>query len=134
MGTILVIDREEGPAGSLAERLRAAGYESDIVPDTASAYAYVRRGLPDLVVIDLMMGPGEESGSEPEGLKLLAQLYLDHPEVPLVVWTRWEGYRDQFWSWAAAAHLDKGEGPGPVLDVIDGLLGRKATDEAPPTV
>lgn len=126
MGTILVIDRDEGPAGTLAEVLRAAGHAVDVVPDTASAYAYVRRGLPDLVVLDLMAGPGEEGGTEPEGLKLLAQLYLDHPEVPLVVWTRSGGYRDLFWSWAAAAHLDKQAGEDPVVAVVTELLGPAA--------
>jgi DNA-binding response OmpR family regulator len=131
MGTILVIDRERDPAETLAELLRTAGHEVDVVSDTASAYAYVRRGLPDLVVIDLMEGPGEEGGTEPEGLKLLAQLYLDHPEVPLLVWTRAGGYRDQFWSWAAAAHLDKQEGSEPVLTVVADLLGTKAGGPTP---
>ena len=123
MAKILVIDRQEGPAGALASALEESGYEVAQVGDTASTYAFIRNQTPDLVILDLMEIREDQADNEPEGVKLLAQLYLDHPEVPLVVYSDSKGYKDQFWSWAAAAHLDKRKGPGPVIAVVEELLG-----------
>jgi CheY-like chemotaxis protein len=123
MAAILVVDGESDPAGSLKQALQEQGYEAEAVPDAVSAYAYVRRQVPDLVVLDLMSEPPSEEGTQPDGLKLLAQLYLDHPRLPVVIWSRSTAYRDLFWSWAAAAHVEKGEGVGPVLKIVREVLG-----------
>ncbi len=125
MAFILVVDREEGPAGALTSALEQHGYEVDRVTDTASTYALIRNRTPRLVVLDLMHASEDQDDSQPEGVKLLAQLYLDHPEVPLIVYSEEKSYKDQFWSWAAAAHLDKRKGPDQVVTVIDELLGEE---------
>ena len=130
MALILVVDGEEDLAGSLTQALHEQGYEAEAITDPISAYAYLRKQVPDLVVLDLMTAPPPGEESQPDGLKLLAQLSLDHPRVPIVIWSRSSGYRDLFWSWAAAAHIEKGEDLGPVLKVVRELLGGPvATDQ-----
>lgn len=132
MAFILVVDREEGPAGALASALEARGYGVERVADTASTYALVRDRTPRLVVLDLMEEVESREDDQPEGVKLLAQLYLDHPEVPLIVYSSEKRYKEQFWSWAAAAHLDKGKGPEQVVTVVDELLGVEAEESGSP--
>jgi CheY-like chemotaxis protein len=123
MALILVVDGETDPAGSLTQALHEQGYEAEAIADPISAYAYLRKQVPDLVVLDLMTAPPPGEETQPDGLKLLAQLYLDHPRVPIVIWSRSSGYRDLFWAWAAAAHIEKGDDLGPVLKVVRELLG-----------
>ncbi len=127
MALILVVDGEPDPAGSLTQALHEQGYDAEAILDPVSAYAFIRKQVPDLVILDLMTPPPPGKETQPDGLKLLAQLYLDHPTVPIVIWSRSTGYRDLFWSWAAAAHIDKGEDLGPVLKVVRELLGGPAT-------
>jgi DNA-binding NtrC family response regulator len=123
MAYILVIDREEGAARALVSALEESGYEVEVVEDTASTFALIRNNTPRLVILDLMDVMESQADPQPEGVKLLAQLYLDHPEIPLVVYSESKSYKEQFWSWAAAAHLDKARGPGQVIPVVNELLG-----------
>jgi CheY-like chemotaxis protein len=123
MALILIIDREGGPADELTRQLEEQGYEVEVVRDSPSTYEFLRGQTPRLVILDLMAAIRGRPAEQPEGVRLLAQLYLDHPEIPLVVYSRSRKYRKQFWSWAAAAHLSKTNGPGPLIDLVDRLLG-----------
>ena len=125
MSRVLVIDREEGPAGALASALEKKGFEVDRVTDPESTYAYLRKQVPQVIIIDLMDEVPDHPADQPAGIKLLAQCYLDHPEIPLLVYTDAPGYREHFWSWAAAAHVAKSEGPPALLDVMEEMLGEE---------
>ncbi len=125
MSRVLVVDREEGPAGALASALEEKGFQVDRVSVSESAYAYLRKQAPRMIVIDLMEAVPDHPADQPEGIKLLAQFYLDHPEIPLIVYTDAPGYREHFWSWAAAAHISKSEGPEKVLEVMEELMGKE---------
>lgn len=123
MAAILIIDREDNPATALVRALKRRGYEVERVSDTASTFEYLRRSVPQLFILDLMTTVKGKPTELPEGVRLLAQLYLDHPDIPLVVYSRSRKYRQQFWSWAATAHLSKREGPEPLLEVVEKLIG-----------
>jgi|GEM_PF-2037581 len=127
MARILIIDKEEGPTKALKTALKKQGYHADVLHDSASAFSYLRTEVPRLIVLDLMAAVKGKPAELPEGIRLLAQLYLDFPEIPLVVYSRSRKYKNQFWSWAAAAHLNKKDGPGPVIEVIERLLTSRKT-------
>jgi len=122
MALILIIDREDGSVSELTATLKKRGFEVECVRDSQSTFDFLRHRTPRLFVLDLMAAIKGKPGEQPEGMRLLAQLYLDHPEIPLVVYSRSRKYRQQFWSWAAAAHLGKKDGPGPLVDLIERLL------------
>ncbi|MCK4771575.1 MAG: hypothetical protein KAT18_01540 [Candidatus Latescibacteria bacterium] len=125
MARILVIDKEEGPARALVSALKKQGYDVDITHDSASTFSYLRTQTPHLIVLDLMAAIKGKPAELPEGVRLLAQLYLDFPEIPLVVYSRSRKYKNQFWSWSAAAHLSKKDGPAPVIEVVGRLLSAR---------
>ncbi|MFO7767357.1 MAG: response regulator [bacterium] len=125
MSRVLVIDREEGPAGTLASALEEKGYQVDRVTETESAYAYLRKEAPQVIIIDLMEEVPDHPADQPVGIKLMAQCYLEHPEIPIIVYSDAPGYREHFWSWAAAAHVSKEEGPEQVLEEVEELSGRE---------
>lgn len=126
MSRVLVVDREEGSFRTLASALEEKGYQVDRVSDSESAYAYLRKQAPRVIVLDLMEAVPDHPADQPEGIKLLAQFYLEHPEIPVIVYSDAPGYREHFWSWAAAAHVSKQEGPERVLDVMAELLGKES--------
>jgi DNA-binding response OmpR family regulator len=126
MAHILIIDSEATAAGELAAKLKRRGYTVDRVTDTAATFAFLRDRVPQLFILDLMTAVRGHPNEPPEGVRLLAQLYLDHPEVPLIVFSRSRKYRQQFWSWAAAAHISKRDGTGDVIEVVEKLLGPAA--------
>ncbi len=126
MAHILVIDSEDTAANELIRVLKKKGHTADRVRDTAATYAYLRERVPSLFILDLMAAIRGRPTDLPEGVRLLAQLYLDHPEVPLIVYSRSRKYRQQFWSWAAAAHISKREGTATLTEVIEKLLGSRS--------
>jgi DNA-binding NtrC family response regulator len=126
MALVLVVDREEGSARALASALEKIGYRVDQVSDGSTAYAYLRRSIPQAIVLDLMEEMPEEPHALPEGIKLLAQFHLDHPSIPLLIWTDHSGYRRHFWSRVATGHLEKSEGCDPVVKAVRRLVPQVA--------
>ena len=125
MARILIIDREEIPVRALTSALKKQSHSVEIVTDSATTFSYLRNETPNLIILDLMAAVKGKPTELPEGVRLLAQLYLDFPEIPLVVYSRSRKYKNQFWSWSAAAHLSKKDGTEPVIQVIDKLLSDK---------
>jgi len=125
MARILIIDREEIPVRTLTSALKKQNHSVDTVTDSADAFLFLRNETPNLIILDLMAAVKGKPTELPEGVRLLAQLYLDFPETPLVVYSRSRKYKNQFWSWSAAAHLSKKDGTEPVIQVIDKLLSDK---------
>ncbi len=125
MARILIIDREESQVRTLTAALKKQGHSVETVTDSATTFSYLRNETPNLIILDLMAAVKGKPAELPEGVRLLAQLYLDFPETPLVVYSRSRKYKNQFWSWSAAAHLSKKDGTEPVVQVIDRLLSDK---------
>jgi len=125
MARILIIDREESQVRALTTALKKKGHRVETVTDSATTFSYLRNESPNLIILDLMVAVKGKPAELPEGVRLLAQLYLDFPETPLVVYSRSRKYKNQFWSWSAAAHLSKKDGTEPVIQVIDKLLSDK---------
>ena len=125
MARILIIDREESQVRTLTAALKKQGHSIETVTDSATTFSYLRNETPNLIILDLMAAVKGKPAELPEGVRLLAQLYLDFPETPLVVYSRSRKYKNQFWSWSAAAHLSKKDGTEPVVRVIDRLLSDK---------
>ncbi len=123
MAHILIIDTEDSAVAELKRALKKHGHTADRVSDTPGTFTYLRQRIPQLFILDLMAAIRGRPSELPEGVRLLAQLYLDHPEVPMIVYSRSRKYRKQFWSWAAAAHISKRDGIGEVMKVVDRLLG-----------
>lgn len=83
---ILIVDDDNAVRASLSVLLRRAGYEPCAVASPSEAMAEVRRWRPDAVLLDMNFSL---STSGIEGITLLKQVKLFHPDVPVILMTAW---------------------------------------------
>lgn len=77
---VLIIDDHAELANSIAEELRAHGYDAEAVSDPTTALARVKEGRHDALVTDLRM-------PQHDGFELLAASRASAPEAPVVIMT-----------------------------------------------
>ncbi|MHB1843810.1 MAG: sigma-54-dependent transcriptional regulator [Deltaproteobacteria bacterium] len=77
---VLVVDDEANLRKVLAATLKREGYEVATAPDGEAALVEMAEGGADVVVTDLVM-------PKRDGLSLLRELLVRHPEVPVIVIT-----------------------------------------------
>ena len=83
---ILIVDDDPAIRASLSLLLTHAGYKCKAVANPQEAIGEVRRGAPDLVMLDMNFShftTGEE------GLTLLRQIRIFAPETPVILMTAW---------------------------------------------
>lgn len=83
---ILIIDDDSSIRSSLGFMLKRAGYEVHAVASPAEAIAFIRVETPTLILMDMnfsLLTTGEE------GLVLLRQVKIFHPNVPVILMTAW---------------------------------------------
>ncbi len=83
---ILIIDDDSSIRSSLSFMLKRAGYQSEAVPGPKEAIEVVRSSRPDLILMDMNF---TLSTNGEEGLILLKQVKIFHPDVPVILMTAW---------------------------------------------
>jgi DNA-binding response OmpR family regulator len=100
MSAVLIVENDKNQRLLLQEELQADGHDARAAASAGEALETVSLNMPDLVVLDIAM-PGMD------GLDLLGKLLgLDH-RLPVVIYTGYSSYRDNFLSWAADAYVTK---------------------------
>lgn len=77
--TILIVEDETDLAGIVADYATAAGYTVEVIADGNVALARVRRGVPDLIVLDVML-PGLDGFA-------VCQAVRTFSDVPIIMLT-----------------------------------------------
>lgn len=83
---ILIVDDDSAVRASLKLLLGRNGYEAKSVATPVAAMEVVRAGRPDLVMLDMNFS---RSTDGEEGLTLLKQIKVFHPDVPVILMTAW---------------------------------------------
>ncbi|MDE7345814.1 MAG: sigma-54 dependent transcriptional regulator [Muribaculaceae bacterium] len=83
---ILVVDDDNSVRVSLKLLLKRNGYEVAAAATPAEAIAFVRSARPDLVIMDMNY---TRTTTGEEGLTLLKQIKVFHPDVPVILITAW---------------------------------------------
>lgn len=83
---ILIVDDDPGIRLSLRLMLTRSGYEVTLAATPAEAMDFVRSRVPSLVLLDMNFSA---STSGDEGIILLRQIKIFHPDVPVILMTAW---------------------------------------------
>jgi CheY-like chemotaxis protein len=115
MFRILVVEDNPNHQLLLRETLTDEGYEVIATDSGVEAVSMARSERPDLVVLDLVI-------RERHGLEVLRDLLDLNPELPVVIYTGYPGYCQDFMSWAADEYVVKSSDPEPLLRAIERAL------------
>lgn len=100
MITILLVEDEPNQRTLYQMELEDENYRIVLASDGREALQKVKEEHPDLVVLDLVM-PGMD------GLETLSRMLALNPRLPVVIYSAYTGFMDNFMSWVADAYLVK---------------------------
>jgi DNA-binding response OmpR family regulator len=117
MKKILVVEDEEDLCLLYKEELTDEGYDVITVRDAEAALERLRRERYDLIVTDIRM-PGRD------GVELITQIVGLRKDIPIVINTAYQSYKDDFMTWAADAYVVKSSSLTELKARIKELLAR----------
>ena len=97
---ILLVEDEQPLCLLYEEELSADGYEVTSVHDADSALDALKNKTFDLIITDIRM-PGKD------GVELIAQIMGLRKDVPIIINTAYQSYKEDFMTWAADAYVVK---------------------------
>ena len=100
MAKILVVDDEKSIRALCAEELSEEGYEVITTGEGKEVMGLIARENPSAVVLDIRM-------EDCDGLDLLQELRNAYPELPIILNTAYDSYRDDVKSVAADYYVVK---------------------------
>jgi CheY-like chemotaxis protein len=118
MKRILVVDDEENIRLLYQEELKDAGYEVITAKSGEEALLMVKEDKPDLITLDIRM-------ANMDGAAFLQALRAIHRDLPVVICTAYDNYRQDFRLWASNGFVTKSSDITELKERISQLLGDK---------
>jgi CheY-like chemotaxis protein len=118
MTRLLVVDDEPDIRYLYAAELEEEGYQVETAGNAAEAVERLQRKDFDLLVLDIQM-KGES------GLQLLQKVVREKKELPVVLCTAFNCYKDDFSSWLADAYVVKSSDLTELKDEIRKVLDKR---------
>ena len=97
---ILLVDDEDGIQLLYREEFEDAGYMVDSAYNGTEALAQFKANPPDLVILDINM-PGMN------GIEVLRQMKSVRADLPVILSSAYQEYKQDFGSWASDAYVVK---------------------------
>jgi CheY-like chemotaxis protein len=120
--TILVVDDEESVRLLCREVLREEGYKVIEARDGAEAVRKVKQEKPDLVILDIQM-------SRMGGIEALPKILRKRRNMPVILYTGYARYREDFITWAADAYVVKLPDLTELVEKVKQLLSARTPNE-----
>ncbi len=117
MKRILVVDDEEGIRLLYQEEIKDMGYEVATAESGEEALRMVRQQKPDLITLDIRM-------AQMDGSEFLQELRKMHRDLPVIVCTAYDDYRQDFRLWASDGFITKSSDISELKAKIAELLGK----------
>lgn len=117
MNKILIVEDEDALRLLYEEELAAEGYDVTTVRDAEGALDLLGRERFDLIVTDIRM-PGRD------GVELITQIVGLRKDIPIIINTAYQSYKDDFMTWAADAYVVKSSSLVELKTRIKDLLAR----------
>ena len=116
MKRILLVEDEKSLSLLYEEELTKEGYAVKVVHDAESALEILDRQAFDLIITDIRM-PGKD------GVELITEILGCRRDIPIIINTAYQSYKDDFMTWAADAYVVKSSSLDELLKTIRDLIG-----------
>lgn len=116
MKKILVVEDEKALCLLYEEELSKAGYAVTAVYDADAALAKIAKTAFDLIITDIRM-PGKN------GIELITQIMGLRKDVPIIINSAYQSYKEDFMTWAADAYVVKSASLDELKLKIKELIG-----------
>jgi len=113
---ILLIEDDLALSLLYEEELKNEGYSIVVAHDADSALELVRKEPFDLIITDIRM-PGKD------GIELIANVMGLRKDIPIIINTAYQSYKDDFMTWAADAYIIKSSSLDELKAKIKELIG-----------
>ncbi len=113
---ILLVEDERSLCLLYEEELSREGYEVTAVTDAESALARLAGTAFDLIITDIRM-PGKN------GIELITQIMGLRKDIPIIINSAYQSYKEDFMTWAADAYVVKSASLDELKAKIKQLLG-----------
>ncbi len=113
---ILVVEDERTLCLLYEEELSKEGYDITAVTDAEAALAKLAQGSFDLIITDIRM-PGKN------GIELITQIMGLRKDIPIIINSAYQSYKEDFMTWAADAYVVKSSSLDELKSKIKQLLG-----------
>jgi DNA-binding response OmpR family regulator len=117
MPKILLVDDDRNTRILYSRELIDEGYEIVSAAGSGEALEIFRSQRPDIVILDLRM-------PSPDGLEVLSRMLSIDRRVPIILFSAYSSYRDNFLTWSADDFIEKSSDLSQLKDGICRLLGR----------
>jgi DNA-binding response OmpR family regulator len=97
---ILIIEDNENERLLYKEELEKEGYEVLTASSGKEGLSFIEKEKLDLIILDLRM-------PEMDGLEVLGKILSKRKNLPVIIYTSYSQYRNNFLSWAADAYIIK---------------------------
>jgi len=119
MAKILIVDDEPGLRLLYRDELTEEGYQVVTAADSPEATHFLAGGDIDLVVLDIQL-------QQENGLDALQKMVKAHKDLPVILCSAYDSYKDDFSSWLADAYVVKSSDLIELKDQVARLLAAKA--------
>jgi len=113
---ILLVEDEKDLCLLYEEELSREGYAVTAVTDAEAALAELGRSTFDLIVTDIRM-PGRN------GIELITQIMGLRKDIPIIINSAYQSYKEDFMTWAADAYVVKSSSLDELKSKIKQLIG-----------
>ena len=113
---IIVVEDEKTLCLLYEEELTNEGYDITAVMDAEAALAKLGEQSFDLIITDIRM-PGKN------GIELITQIMGLRKDIPIIINSAYQSYKEDFMTWAADAYVVKSSSLDELKSKIKQLLG-----------
>lgn len=117
MKKLLIVEDEEALCLLYKEELSREGYDVTTAHDAEQALEMLGRKHFDLIITDIRM-PGRD------GVELITEIMGLRKDVPIIINTAYQSYREDFMTWAADAYVVKSASLDELKAKIKELMSR----------
>ncbi|MBN1444639.1 MAG: response regulator [Candidatus Omnitrophica bacterium] len=115
---ILLVEDEENERLLYKEELEKDGFEVICSSNGTDAVEMVGKEKCDLVILDLQM-------PQMDGIETLGKILTKKRDLPIIIYTAYPQYKDQFLTWAADAYLTKTTDISLLKNKVKKILGEQ---------